>query len=91
MKIKTKIVTALIVGVGLFTGTIGVASASPHYSDWSGTRVIEKSAQAARIDQSTIKSSADFQAPSFKQTLVNGHVEDPVSYTHLTLPTKRIV
>ena len=43
MKIKTKIVTTLIVGIGLFTGTIGVASASPHYSDWSSTRVIEKS------------------------------------------------
>ena len=76
MKIKTKIVTALIVGAGLFTGTIGVASASPHYSDWSGTRLIEKSAQAVRIDKPTIKRSADFQAPSFKQTLVSGHVED---------------
>ena len=76
MKIKTKIVTALIVGAGLFTGTIGVASASPHYSDWSGTRLIEKSAQPVRIDHPTIKRSADFQAPSFKQTLVSVHVED---------------
>ena len=76
MKIKTKIVTALIVGAGLFTGTIGVASASPHYSDWSGTRVIEKSAQAVRIDQPTINRSADFHASSFKQTLASGYVED---------------
>ena len=29
-----------------------------------------------RIDKPTIKRSADFQAPSFKQTLVSGHVED---------------
>ncbi len=76
MKIKTKIVTALIVGAGLFMGTIGVASASPHYTDWGGTRLIEKSAQAVRIDQPTIKRSADFQAPSFKRNLGSGHVED---------------
>ena len=76
MKIKTKIVTTLIVGIALFTGTIGVASASPHYSDWSSTRVIEKSAQAVRIDHPTIKRSANLYTPSFKTTMINSHGEE---------------
>ena len=76
MKIKTKIVTTLIVGIALFTGTIGVASASPHYSDWSSTRVIEKSAQAVRIDHPTIKRSAILYTPSFKTTMINSHGEE---------------
>ena len=80
MKIKTKIVTTLIVGIGLFTGTIGVASASPHYTDWSGTKLLEKPAQAVRIEIPTIKRSADFNTPSFKKTMVSRHVE-PVNAT----------
>ena len=80
MKIKTKIVTTLIVGIGLFTGTIGVASASPHYTDWSGTKLLEKPAQAVRIEIPTIKRSADFNTPSFKKTMASRHVE-PVNAT----------
>ena len=88
MKIKTKIVTALIVGVGLFTGTIGVASASPHYSDWSGTRLIEKASQAVRIDHSTLKRSPDFQTPSFKKTMISSHGEEVIA---ITQASKKVV
>tara|TARA_Y100001970_G_C13774672_1_gene622263 strand:- start:115 stop:603 length:489 start_codon:yes stop_codon:yes gene_type:complete len=76
MKIKAKTVTALIVGIGFFIGTIGVASASPHYSDWNGTRLIEKPSQAVRIDHPTIKRSADFHTPSFKKTMTVIHGEE---------------
>ncbi len=36
MKTRTKITVTLAVGIGLLAGSMGVASASPHYSDWSG-------------------------------------------------------
>ena len=38
MKTRTKITVTLAVGIGLLIGSMGVASASPHYTDWnSGT------------------------------------------------------
>jgi len=36
MKTRTKITVTLAVGIGLLVGSMGVASASPHYSDWNG-------------------------------------------------------
>ncbi len=36
MKTRTKITVTLAVGIGLLIGSMGVASASPHYSDWNG-------------------------------------------------------
>ena len=36
MKTRTKITVTLAVGIGLLVGSMGVASASPHYTDWSG-------------------------------------------------------
>ena len=36
MKTRTKITVTLAVGIGLLVGSMAVASASPHYSDWNG-------------------------------------------------------
>ncbi|MEC7924858.1 MAG: hypothetical protein VYB80_06555 [Actinomycetota bacterium] len=36
MKTRTKITVTLAVGIGLLVGSMGVASASPHYTDWNG-------------------------------------------------------
>ena len=36
MKTRTKITVTLAVGIGLLIGSMGVASASPHYSDYNG-------------------------------------------------------
>ena len=36
MKTRTKITVTLAVGIGLLIGSVGVASASPHYSDYNG-------------------------------------------------------
>jgi len=36
MKTRTKITVTLAVGIGLLIGSMGVASASPHYSDFKG-------------------------------------------------------
>ncbi len=36
MKTRTKITVTLAAGIGLLVGSMGVASASPHYSDWNG-------------------------------------------------------
>ena len=36
MKTRTKITVTLAVGIGLLAGSMGVASASPHYSDYNG-------------------------------------------------------
>ena len=36
MKTRTKITVTLAVGIGLLVGSMGVASASPHYSDYNG-------------------------------------------------------
>ena len=35
MKTRTKITVTLAVGIGLLAGSMGVASASPHYNDWN--------------------------------------------------------
>ena len=45
MKTRTKITVTLAVGLGILAGSVGVASASPHYTDWSG-KVVEEPAQA---------------------------------------------
>ncbi len=47
MKTRTKITVTLAVGLGILAGSVGVASASPHYTDWSG-KVVEEPAQAER-------------------------------------------
>ena len=36
MKTRTKITVTLAVGIGMLIGSMGVASASPHYSDYNG-------------------------------------------------------
>ncbi len=41
MKTRTKITITLAVGVGLLFGSMGVASASPHYTDWSGVNSVK--------------------------------------------------
>ena len=38
LKKVTVWVTTLAVGIGLFVGSMGVASASPHHSDWNGPK-----------------------------------------------------
>ena len=35
MKTRTKITVTLAVGIGLLIGSMGVASASPHWDDWN--------------------------------------------------------
>ena len=37
MKTRTKITLTLAVGMGLLISSMGTASASPHYTDWTGT------------------------------------------------------
>ena len=37
MKTRTKITLTLVVGMGLLISSMGTASASPHYTDWTGT------------------------------------------------------
>lgn len=37
MKTRTKITVTLAIGIGLLAGSMGVASARPHYTDWGGS------------------------------------------------------
>tara|TARA_B100000131_G_C18026907_1_gene576773 strand:- start:480 stop:686 length:207 start_codon:yes stop_codon:yes gene_type:complete len=52
MKTRTKITVTLAVGIGLLAGSMGVASASPHYNDW-GSRPSVK-AQLTSIEETKV-------------------------------------
>ena len=52
MKLSRKVTVTIAVGIGLMLSSVGVASASPHYTDWSGTSGI-KAELDMRMDQST--------------------------------------
>ena len=41
MKARTKITVTLAVGIGLLIGSMGTASASPHYTDWWGIKDVK--------------------------------------------------
>jgi hypothetical protein len=47
MKPRTKIAVTLTLGIGILVSSLGVASASPHYTDFNG-RVVEKPIQVER-------------------------------------------
>ena len=57
MKTRTKITVTLAVGVGLLAGSMGVASASPHYTDW--WRVKGAKAPVTSIEEVKVTSLKD--------------------------------
>ena len=42
MKRITKLSFTLAIGIGMLVGTSGIASASPHYTNWGGKVVMEQ-------------------------------------------------
>ena len=69
MKNTTKIATTLVVGLGLLAGSVGVASASPHYTDWP-TRVVGEPVQAVRVTHIDVQKHAASQTKRLKDFLV---------------------
>ena len=57
MKTRTKITVTLAVGVGLLVGSMGVASASPHYTDWWAVKGVK--APVTSIEEVKVTSLKD--------------------------------
>ena len=57
MKPRTKITVTLAVGVGLLVGSMGVASASPHYTDWWSVKSVK--APVTSIEEVKVASLKD--------------------------------
>ena len=52
MKTRTKITLTLAVGMGLLISSMGTASASPHYTDWTGSGSLK--AEVTNIDNTKV-------------------------------------
>ena len=52
MKTRTKITLTLAVGMGLLIGSMGAASASPHYTDWIGTNSLK--AEVSNVENTKV-------------------------------------
>ena len=52
MKTRTKITLTLAVGMGLLISSMGTASASPHYTDWTGTSSLK--AEVTNVDNTKV-------------------------------------
>ena len=52
MKTRTKITLTLAVGMGLLIGSMGAASASPHYTDWIGTSSLK--AEVSNVENTKV-------------------------------------
>ena len=79
MKTRTKITVTLAVGIGLLVGSMGVASASPHYSDWNGKTGFTAPV-SSYIKLGDIKGAVEAPVSSYiKLGDIKGAVEAPVS------------
>ena len=52
MKTRTKITLTLVVGMGLLISSMGTASASPHYTDWTGTSSLKS--EVTNVDNTKV-------------------------------------
>ncbi len=52
MKTRTKITLTLAVGMGLLISSMGTASASPHYTDWTGSGSLK--AEVTNVDNTKV-------------------------------------
>tara|TARA_B000000565_G_scaffold244876_1_gene212277 strand:- start:157 stop:468 length:312 start_codon:yes stop_codon:yes gene_type:complete len=76
MKLSRKVTVTIAVGIGLMLSSVGVASASPHYTDWSGTSGI-KAELDMRMDQSTRSSFESKLEASKEQVRAKVFITNP--------------
>jgi hypothetical protein len=102
MKTRTKITVTLAVGIGLLIGSMGVASASPHYSDFKGGTSFKAPVSSYTEVEWTLKAPVDSGRTSgFRGCLptdpdhkdwLNGCIQAPVSsYTEVEWTLKASV
>ena len=66
MKTRIKITVTLAVGIGLLAGSMGVASASPHYTDWGGSSGFK--APVTSVEEAKVTYTDSGRVPYFKDS-----------------------